>query len=98
MNCKPEMFNKFRERWTVGHRCDTPGCRVSLVIDGGLKPRRMICGAKTSGVRVFKGAEVSIVTGCPNIPLPNSKFCSEHENSEQPAIPGVKLCEKIRRN
>ena len=97
MSCKTELFNKFRETWTVGHSCDTPGCRIALVIDGGLKPHRMICGAKTSGVRVFKGAEVSIVTGCPNIPLPNSKFCSEHESSEQPAIPGVKLCENNKR-
>ena len=51
MKHKEVMMRSYRERWSVLHRCERPGCRIALVIDGGLKPHRNICGAKTCGVR-----------------------------------------------
>ena len=61
---KTEKMNKFRERWAVNHRCETPGCGWCLTIDGGLKPHRQLCGAKMSGIRVFPAAGIKIFTGC----------------------------------
>ena len=62
---KEMLQNKFRENYTVKHKCDRPGCRLALVIDGGLKPHRAICGAKACGVKVMKETGATILTGCP---------------------------------
>lgn len=43
----------FEERWTIGHKCNVPGCDTCLVVDGGCKPHRPTCAAKLSGVKVF---------------------------------------------
>ena len=98
MEHKEGMLAAFRERWTVGHACDRPGCRVALVIDGGLKPHRSICGAKTCGVRVFKTAGVTIMTGCSSIPQPKSKFCFEHQDGQHPVVAGDRVSAKNRYN
>ena len=94
MEHKEEMMSAFRERWTVNHKCDRPGCKTALVIDGGLKPHRNICGAKTCGVRVFATAGVTVMTGCPSIPQPNTKFCFDHQDGQHPVIPGERLGSK----
>ena len=39
----------FRQRW-FNHRCDVLGFGTVLTLDGGLKPHRMLCGAKLSGL------------------------------------------------
>ena len=94
---KTEMLEAYRERWTVAHSCDRPGCKVALVIDGGLKPHRSICGAKTSGVRVFNDAGVTIMTGCSSIPQPSSKFCFDHEDGQHPVVPGERVSARNRK-
>ena len=94
LDCKVEMISAYRERWTVRHECDRPGCKVALVIDGGLKPHRSICGAKTCGVRVFNEAGVTIMTGCSVIPQPNSKFCFDHQDGQHPVVPGDRVGSK----
>ena len=97
MEKKVEMLAAYRERWTVQHWCDRPGCKVALVIDGGLKPHRSICGAKTCGVREFQEAGVKIMTGCPTIPQPKSKFCFDHQDGEHPVVPGDRIGAKNRK-
>ena len=94
---KVEMLTAYRERWTVRHNCDRPGCQVALVIDGGLKPHRSICGAKTCGIREFQEAGVKIMTGCPTIPQPKSKFCFDHQDGQHPVVQGDRLGAKNRK-
>ena len=96
MEHKVEMLAAYRERWTVRHNCDRPGCKIALVIDGGLKPHRSICGAKTCGVRTFKEAGVTIMTGCSSIPQPKSKFCFDHQDGQHPVVPGDRVSAKNR--
>ena len=33
MEHKVEMLAAYRERWTVRHNCDRPGCKIALVIN-----------------------------------------------------------------
>ena len=56
---KEEFDTAFREKWTVGHSCDIPGCRTVLVIDGGLTPHRPVCAAKLSAMKVFEEAGIT---------------------------------------
>ena len=93
---KTEMINKFRTKWAVNHRCETPGCGWCLTIDGGLKPHRMLCGAKMSGIRIFPAAGIKIFTGCTKHPSPRSKFCAEHENEESPVVQGASVSAKTK--
>ena len=83
---KGKLKNSFEERWTIRHECDIPGCRNVLVIDGGLTPHRAVCAAKLSGIKVFKEAEISYLTGCQKMPINASKFCHEHQNCESPIV------------
>ena len=92
-----EMLAAYRERWTVRHSCDRLGCKVALVIDGGLKPHRIICGAKTCGIQEFQEAGVKIITGCPTIPQPKSKFCFDHQDGQHPVVPGDRVGGKNRK-
>ena len=39
------------------------GCGWVLVVDGGMKAQRKICGAVKSGVRVFEHSNTTLVTG-----------------------------------
>ena len=94
LNHKNDLINSFVEEYTVNHECDRPGCKEALVIDGGLKPHRAICGAKACGVKVFKESGTSVLTGCSSIPQPNSKFCFNHQNSDHPVLSGDKINSK----
>ena len=80
---KSEFHDKFRKLWTNQHLCNAPGCGKVLVMDGGLKPHRKLCGSKLSGVREFDKTGLKVVTGCTSIPAPESKFCYEHKESLQ---------------
>ena len=62
-----ELQDAFSRRW-INHSCDVPGCGSVMTIDGGLKPHRMLCGAKLSGLREFKEAGISHFTGCTRHP------------------------------
>lgn len=39
------------------------GCGWVLVVDGGMKAQRKICGAVKSGARVFEHSNTTLVTG-----------------------------------
>ena len=45
----------------------------------------------------FEESGVTILSGCPTIPQPDSKFCYEHLKSEHPTIPGERLNSKSRK-
>ena len=66
-------------------------------MDAGLKPHRKLCGAKLSGIREFKTADVKVFTGCRKIPKPDNKFCAEHCDTETPVIPSEKVSRQSRR-
>ena len=86
MEHKEELTKIFRNRWTVGHQCNTTGCQSFLVIDAGLKPYRKVCAAKLSGFREFKESEDIVITGCTAMPQPNDKYCMKHLAEETPVI------------
>ena len=46
MEHKEMLTQKFRQRWTHGHKCDVKGCQSVLVIDAGLKLKGLWCQAK----------------------------------------------------
>jgi hypothetical protein len=92
-----DMFQAFfSKKWMVNHRCDRKGCRSCLVLDGGLKPHRMQCSAKLSGIRHFKTSGVKVVTGCTRHPKDDSKYCWEHDGEETPLICSDKVSARTR--
>ena len=86
---KGELMKSFRNRWTVGHECDIPGCRSCIVIDAGLKPHRKVCKALWNGVREFEVAAQTVVTGCTSYPVPNKTYCRIHEGEPTPVADNV---------
>lgn len=60
------------------HRCDVPGCGDTLVLDGNMKNNREVCSAKLAGYSEFSGLPGRIQTGCPNTPVPKSRYCPLH--------------------
>ena len=86
---RSELMKKYRERWTMGHECDIPGCRSVIVIDAGLKPHRKVCKALWNGEREFEDAGQSVVTGCTSYPVPNKTYCSLHEGEPTPVADNV---------
>ena len=48
-----QIQNKFSQIY-MKHKCNIKGCPEVLTIDGGLKPHRLLCGAKLSGMRTFE--------------------------------------------
>jgi hypothetical protein len=85
----------FRNHW-FQHRCNVPGCGKVITVDGGLKPHRMLCGAKLSGIRIFEHAGVTVFTGCTRHPQPDSKYCWEHHSGESPIIPASSVSSRTR--
>ena len=77
MDHKIEMFAAYREKWMVDLECDRPGCKVAIVINGGLKSHRNIWGAKTCAVRVFIEAKFEVVL---IIKLVNIQLCQATES------------------
>ena len=78
--------DKFEEKWSVDHKCDTKGCQDCLTVDGGMKPNRMICADKLAGVTKFQNSDLKVVSGCPRKPAPSSKYCGDCKNSESPVM------------
>ena len=97
MEHKEMLTQKFRNRWTLGHKCNVKGCQSVLVIDAGLKPYRKVCGAKLSGLREFKESEDIVLTGCTAMPQPNSKYCMKHIDEESPIITADKLTTETKK-
>ena len=90
----------FRERWTIGHKCDVPGCEFCVIIDADMKPQRMLCAAKACGVREFKKADVRVLTGCTAMPETHHKLCFKHQHEASPIVTNDKISsstkEKLR--
>ena len=86
---KGELMKMYRQRWTIDHECDKPGCRSCIVIDAGLKPHRKVCKALWNGVREFQDAGQSVVTGCTSYPVPGKTYCSLHEGEPTPVADNV---------
>ena len=82
-----------QEKWG-NHQCDVKGCGEVLVMDGGLKPKRKVCAARTAAVYAFKHADIRTVVGCKTYPTPGQKFCREHLSSEVPNVPSVQMSRK----
>ena len=90
-----DLQKAFRGRW-FGHRCTVKGCGSVITVDGGLKPHRMLCGAKLSGLRSFEKAGVRVFTGCTRHPQPDSKYCWEHLMGESPVVPASSVSARTR--
>ncbi len=61
------------------HRCDFPGCKNVIVLDGNMKNRRDICLAKDAGSIQYPGLPATIKTGCMASPAFKSRFCHQHK-------------------
>ena len=46
----------------------------------------------------MKETGATIMTGCPDIPRPDSKFCGAHQNEDHPVISGTKMNLRNRDN
>ena len=85
-----ELHNLINMKWK-DHHCKVNGCRSVLVIDGGLKPQRKVCAARTAAMYEHKHSGVQTLIGCTTIPSPGEQFCSLHMNAEVPSVPFQKL-------
>ena len=92
----PQLHKIFRDKWAVNHKCDVKGCGWCITIDGGLKPHRMVCAAKLSGVREFPKVGLEVITGCIKHPAFNSKYCQEHGSEESPAVTANSISSRTR--
>ena len=98
LHFKDDLRDKFREVWTVDHKCDKKGCSSVLIVDGGMKPTRPLCAAKLSGVKEFANSGMKVVVGCQKIPQPGSKYCADHADIISPAINAEKVSSSSRMN
>ena len=83
---RPQIRDKFREQWSVNHKCEKKGCSSVLIVDGGMKPTRSLCAAKLNGIKEFTKSGMFVVCGCQKIPQPDSKYCGEHVSLLSPAL------------
>ena len=79
------LKEKFSVIWTV-HACMVAFCESMMVTDGGMKINRPVCAAKFSVLREFLHSNKKVLTGCTNMPSPESKFCSVHRSEESPVL------------
>lgn len=63
---------------TAEHKCNYPGCKEVLVLDGNMKNRRDVCMAKDAGCIQYPGIPGHIKSGCTASPQYKSRFCQEH--------------------
>ena len=73
MNLHDSHYIQFEE-----HKCEYPGCKYVLVIDGNMKNRRDICLVKDAGSISYPGLPGQIKTGCTASPAFKSRFCEKH--------------------
>ena len=76
---------KFSATW-AGHKCLVPFCESMMVTDGGFKINRPVCAAKFSVIREYTHSDKRVLTGCTNMPSPDSKFCHHHRSEQSPVI------------
>lgn len=89
---------RFHEIWS-SHLCDVKGCGTWLVCDGGLKPHRVVCSARYSGIRSYKHSNMKTVTGCTRKPAKDKKFCPDHvDGQEGPVVLAEHLSAETKRS
>ena len=76
LNCNVINFTIFY----VGHKCNHPGCRSALVLDGNMKNQRDVCMAKDAGFVEFTSLPGKIKTGCVHTPAHKNRFCLSYLN------------------
>ena len=84
-----ENYNKLKFNFSAvwsNHKCQVKYCEEMMVTDGGMKLNRPVCSAKFSVIREYKHSDKKVLTGCTNMPSPDSKFCSLHYNVESPVL------------
>lgn len=91
-----QIRDKFRETWSVNHKCEVKGCSSVLTLDGGMKPTRSLCAAKLQGIKEFKHSGMFVVCGCLRNPQPDSKYCGEHVGMSTPAMTSDKVSASTR--
>ena len=93
---RTDIRDKFREIWSVDHRCEKIGCSSVLIVDGGMKPTRALCAAKLNGLKEFSKSGMVVVVGCQKIPQPDSKYCGEHVGLASPALTAENVTDTTR--
>ena len=91
-----EFKRKFRMTWGA-HKCDVMGCGTWLICDGGMKPHRIVCAARYSGIRSYKHTNIKTVTGCTRKPAKDQKFCADHKGQEGPVVLAENLSSETKR-
>ena len=89
----PEYKIRFIITWGL-HTCEVAGCGTWLICDGGMKPHRIVCAARYSGIRSYTHTNIKTVTGCTKKPAKDQKFCPDHTGQEGPVV----LAENLSRN
>ena len=92
----PEFKRVFRVTWGA-HKCDVAGCGTWLICDGGMKPHRIVCAARYSGIRSYKHTNIRTVTGCTRKPAKDQKFCPDHKGQEGPVVLAENLSAETKR-
>ena len=93
---RSDIQDRFREQWSVNHRCEKKGCSSVLIVDGGVKPTRSLCAAKLNGIKEFTKSGMFVVWGCQKIPQSDSKYCGDHVNLSSPALTSDDVSETTR--
>lgn len=62
----------------IGHHCEDTNCKRTLILDGNMKNHRDICAARHAGFAEYEGLPGNVKTGCPNTPLPRTRYCAAH--------------------
>ena len=92
----PEYKKRFRITWG-SHTCKVAGCGTWLICDGGMKPHRIVCAARYSGIRSYTHTNIKTVTGCTKKPAKDQKFCSDHIGQEGPVVLAENLSLETKR-
>ena len=71
MNCF-EYYNPVEI--LVDHKCKTPGCKNTIVLDGNMKNQRDVCNAREAGYIEYEGLLGRVETGCMNTPAFKSRY------------------------
>lgn len=79
------FMSEFHKNWS-SHVCNVKGCGSWMICDGGLKPHRVVCAARYSGIRSYTHSKIKTVTGCTKKPAKDKQFCSDHCDGQEGPI------------
>jgi hypothetical protein len=99
-NAINENYNTLKLNFSAvwaNHKCSVAYCEEMMVTDGGMKINRPVCAAKFSVIREYKHSSKKVLTGCTNMPSPESKFCPLHRNVQSPVLLKESLSKESKR-